>query len=32
VLDVASLERYDKTGAGLRSVTVPLRVTELAWR
>jgi hypothetical protein len=32
VLDVASLQRYDKTGAGLRSVTVPLRVTELAWR
>ena len=32
VLDVASLERYDDTGAGLRSVTLPLSVTELAWR
>jgi hypothetical protein len=32
VLDVASLERYDDAGAGLRSVTLPLRVTELVWR
>ena len=32
VLDVASLERYDTIGSGLRSVTLPLRVTELAWR
>jgi len=32
VLDVTSLERYDATGAGLRSVTLPLSVTELAWR
>ena len=32
VLDVASLERYDDTGGGLRSVTLPLSVTELAWR
>ncbi len=32
VLDVASLERFDDTGAGLRSVTLPLSVTELAWR
>jgi hypothetical protein len=32
VVDVTSLERYDATGAGLRSVTLPLSVTELAWR
>ena len=32
VLEVASLERYDETGAGLRSVTLPLRATELSWR
>ena len=32
VLDVASLDRYDTIGSGLRSVTLPLRVTELAWR
>jgi hypothetical protein len=32
VVTVASLERYDDTGAGLRSVTLPLSVTELAWR
>jgi hypothetical protein len=32
VLDVSSLERYDDTGSGLRSVTLPLSVTELAWR
>jgi hypothetical protein len=32
VLEVTSLERYDATGAGLRSVTLPLSVTELAWR
>ena len=32
VLDVPSLERYHVTGSDLRSVTLPLRVTELAWR
>ena len=32
VVDVASLERYDETGGGLRSVTLPMSVTELAWR
>ena len=32
VLDVASLERYDRLGSGLRSVMLPLRATELAWR
>jgi hypothetical protein len=32
VLDVASLDRYDTIGSGLRSVTLPLSVTELAWR
>jgi hypothetical protein len=32
VVDVASLERYDITGGGLRSVTLPVSVTELAWR
>ena len=32
VLDVASLDRYDTVGSGLRSVTLPLRATELAWR
>lgn len=32
VLDVGSLERYDTGGSGLHSVTLPLSVTELAWR
>ena len=32
VLDVASLERFDETGSGLRSVTLPVRATDLAWR
>jgi hypothetical protein len=32
VLDVASLDRYDAVGSGLRSVTLPLTVTELTWR
>ena len=32
VVDVASLERYDVDGGGLRSVTLPVSVTELAWR
>jgi hypothetical protein len=32
VVDVASLERYADTGGGLRSVTLPMSVTELAWR
>ncbi len=32
ILGVVSLERYDRTGSGLRSVTLPLRATELTWR
>jgi len=32
ILDVSSLERYDQVGSGLRSVTLPLRATGLAWR
>jgi hypothetical protein len=32
VLDVPSLERYDDTAGGLRSVTLPYSSTELAWR
>ena len=32
VLDVASLERYDDEGAGLRSVTLPLSARDVAWR
>ena len=32
ILDVAGLERYDTIGSGLRSVTLPLSVTELDWR
>ena len=32
ILDVASLDRFDTIGSGLRSVTLPVRVTELAWR
>ena len=32
VLDVESLERYDRTGGGLRSVTIPEQATRLDWR
>lgn len=32
VLDVASLERYDDQGGGLRSVTLPLSARDVAWR
>ena len=34
VVDVVSLERYDRTGGGLRSVTLPLSqsAARLAWR
>lgn len=32
VVDVASLERYDQTGGGLRSVTIPQPAARLAWR
>ena len=32
ILDVASLERYDATGGGLRSVTIPQPAARLAWR
>ena len=32
VVDVASLERYDRTGSGLRSVTLPQAAARLAWR
>ena len=31
ILDVVSLERYDRIGSGLSSVTLPLRATELAF-
>jgi len=32
VVEVASLERYDATGGGLRSVTLPQVAARLAWR
>lgn len=32
VIDVASLERYDRTGGGLRSVTIPQPAARLSWR
>jgi hypothetical protein len=32
VVDVASLERYDRTGGGLRSVTLPQSAARLTWR
>ena len=32
VVDVASLERYDRTGGGLRSVTLPQSSARLTWR
>ena len=32
VLEVASLERFDDNGFGLRSVTIPYRAADLAWR
>jgi hypothetical protein len=32
VVTVASLERYDATGGGLRSVTIPQPAARLAWR
>ena len=32
VLEVASLERYDDRGGGLRSVTLPVSAHDLAWR
>ena len=34
IVDVGSLERYDRTGGGLRSVTLPLSqsAARLAWR
>lgn len=32
VLEVASLERYDRTGGGLRSVTLPVSAEAVAWR
>ena len=32
VVDVASLERYDRTGAGLRSVSLPQPAARLSWR
>jgi hypothetical protein len=32
VLDVASLERYDRTGSSLRSVTLPVSAETVAWR
>lgn len=32
IVDVASLERYDRTGSGLRTVTIPQPAARLAWR
>jgi hypothetical protein len=32
LVDVASLERYDATGGGLRSVTIPQPAARVAWR
>ena len=32
ILDVGSLERYDRIGSGLRSVTLPLPALDLVWR
>ena len=32
VVDVGSLERYDRTGGGLRSVTLPQSAARLVWR
>jgi hypothetical protein len=32
VLDVGSLERFDGTGGGLRSISFRLRATDLSWR
>ena len=32
IVDVSSLERFDRTGSGLRSVTVPQAAARLAWR
>jgi hypothetical protein len=32
ILDVASLERYDDRGSGLRSVTLPVGATRIEWR
>lgn len=32
VVDVASLERYDRDGSGLRSVTLPVSALDLEWR
>lgn len=32
VVTVESLERYDRTGGGLRSVTIPQPAADLAWR
>ena len=32
VVDVTTLERYDRTGSGLRSVTLPQAAVRLAWR
>jgi hypothetical protein len=32
VVDVLSLERYDQTGGGLRTVTLPRQAARLSWR
>ena len=32
VVDLTSLERYDKTGGGLRSLTLPVSARDVAWR
>lgn len=32
IVTVESLERYDATGGGLRSVTIPQQAVDLTWR
>ena len=32
IVDVSSLERYDRDGSGLRSVTLPVSALDLSWR
>jgi hypothetical protein len=32
IVPVAGLERFDRDGGGLRSVTLPLTAADLAWR
>ncbi|MHB1243937.1 MAG: hypothetical protein ACYC1P_11165 [Gaiellaceae bacterium] len=32
IVDAATLERYDRVGSGLRSLTIPQPALDLAWR